>query len=205
MTYDGRPCAVFTFGDTIREGASPTVKALQEKGHRVVLISGDSDATTQTVARQLGMDGACGGQLPQEKAAFIQTLREEGGFAAMVGDGVNDAPALLRADLAVAVHSGAPLGQETGHITLMRGEPLQLLSFLALSDRVNKKVTQNLVFSFLYNGISIPIAMSGLLNPLIAVCAMLLSSLTVIGNTLLLTRAKAKMSSYGSSYAIGLK
>jgi Cu2+-exporting ATPase/Cu+-exporting ATPase len=106
----------------------------------------------------------------------------------MIGDGVNDAAAMVRADLAVAVHSGAGLAREAAHITLMRGDPAQLLEFFPLSRQVNHKVVQNLWCAWVYNLISIPVAMSGLLTPLVAATAMLLSSLTVIGNTLLLVR-----------------
>ena len=103
-------------------------------------------------------------------------------------DGINDAPALVQADLSMAIHSGNHLGKDVADITLMRGDPSQVLDFLGLAKGVNKKILQNLIYAFLYNLISIPLAMSGLLSPLIAVCAMLLSSLTVIGNTLLLVR-----------------
>ena len=106
----------------------------------------------------------------------------------MVGDGINDAPALIQADLAIAVHSGSDLGREAADLTLMRGDPLQIWDFVQLAKEVKKKIYQNLGFSFVYNLVSIPVTMSGLLSPLVAVCAMLLSSLSVIGNTLLLLK-----------------
>ena len=106
----------------------------------------------------------------------------------MVGDGINDAAAMARAHLAVAVHSGQGLAREAAHITLMRGDPAQLLDFFPLSRRVNRSVAQNLWCAWIYNLVSIPIAMNGLLTPLVAATAMLLSSLTVIGNTLRLVR-----------------
>jgi P-type E1-E2 ATPase len=106
----------------------------------------------------------------------------------MVGDGINDGPALVQADLSLAVHSGAHLAEEVADVTLMRAEPEQVIDFLIFADAVNKKIRQNLIFTFAYNIISIPLAMSGLLTPLVAVSAMLLSSISVIGNTLMLVR-----------------
>ena len=123
-----------------------------------------------------------------DKAVFVQELQENGKKTAMVGDGINDAPALVQADLAMAVFSGSHLGKEAADITLMQGNPDQILEFFDLAKMVNQKIHQNFVLSFLYNIISIPIAVSGLLTPIIAVCAMLLSSLSVTGNTLLLKR-----------------
>ena len=110
---------------------------------------------------------------------------------AMVGDGINDAPALVQSDLSIAVHAGGQLSKEMADITLMRAEPQQIVDFLKFAAQVNKKIHQNLIFTFLYNAICIPIAMSGWLNPMVAVSAMLLSSLSVIGNTLLLVKRGA--------------
>jgi heavy metal translocating P-type ATPase len=188
MSFGGKICAVFIFGDTVRENALQTVKKLKRLGHALALVSGDGKKTTRALGKLIGIKEAHGEQLPQDKAAFVEDLRKKGHRVAMVGDGINDAPALARADLAIAVHSGSHLGKEVADITLMRGEPDQLLDFLDLAGKTNNKVQQNLACAFIYNLVSIPIAMSGLLTPLVAVCAMLLSSLSVTGNTLLLVK-----------------
>jgi P-type E1-E2 ATPase len=155
-------------------------------GYRLHLISGDGPEATKAVAKEAGIEPSHGALLPENKAAFIREVQNEGHRVAMVGDGINDAAALAQADLGIGISSGNDLGKEAGGITLMRADLTQILDFLALAVRVNKKIRQNLLLSGLYNVIAIPVAMSGLLNPLIAVTAMLLSSLTVIGNTLLL-------------------
>jgi cation transport ATPase len=188
MSYDGLLAAVFIFGDTLRESSSATIKQLHASGYSLAIVSGDGEQTTRSIGQRINIQSASGGMLPLDKAKFIDKLRMKGHRVAMVGDGVNDAPALARADLAVAVHSGSHLGKEVADLTLMRGEPVQILDFFKLSKRVNQKVNQNLVCSFIYNVLSIPIAMSGLLNPLVAVSAMLLSSLSVTVNTLLLVQ-----------------
>jgi heavy metal translocating P-type ATPase len=188
MSYAGRVCGVFLFGDELKPNSIPAVSRLHGAGYRVALVSGDDDQTTKAIAKEVGIDQAQGGKLPQEKASFISALQQQGQLVAMVGDGINDAPALVQADLAIAVHSGSDLGKEAADLTLMRGDLLQLWDFVLLAKEVKKKIHQNLGFSFIYNLVSIPIAMSGLLTPLIAVSAMLLSSLSVIGNTLLLLK-----------------
>ncbi|MCF8105765.1 MAG: cation-translocating P-type ATPase [Desulfohalobiaceae bacterium] len=190
MSIDGRLCGLFAFGDRIRQSAAETVQRLDRAGFSTALVSGDGHKTTRTIAERVGIKNSMGGFLPQQKADYIQSLQEKGAAVAMIGDGINDAPAMARADLAVAVHSGNHLGQEVADLSLMRGDPAQFPDFLELSARVNKKVRQNLVFAFVYNTLGLPIAMSGLLTPLIAVSAMFLSSLTVIGNTLLLIRSE---------------
>jgi P-type E1-E2 ATPase len=136
----------------------------------------------------VGIEECHGALLPEEKAAFVRRLQSEGHKVAMIGDGINDAPALAQADLGIGIASGNDLGKEAGGITLMRGELSQILDFLSLAARVNKKIRQNLLFSGVYNVLAIPVAMTGLLNPPVAVTAMILSSLSVIGNTLMLIR-----------------
>jgi heavy metal translocating P-type ATPase len=193
MSYDSKVCAAFVFGDRIKESAPDTVQELVNRQYNIFLISGDGKDTTEAIGQKIGITSCYGGKLPLDKVAFIERLREEGQTVAMIGDGINDAPALAQADLAIAVHSGSHLGQETADVTLMRGDPAQVIDFLNLGEIVNGKIKQNLVYSSVYNLIGIPIAMSGLLNPLIAICAMLMSSLSVLGNTLLLLKRRQEL------------
>jgi heavy metal translocating P-type ATPase len=188
LGIDGQLAAIFVFGDTVRPDVQTTVKRLKTDGLRLALLSGDGELTTRAIGDKIGIQQSLGAQLPGDKSRFIVELQQKGYQVAMVGDGINDAPALAQADLSIAVHSGGQLSKETADITLMRGEISQILEFLDFTKQVNKKITQNLAFTFLYNAVSIPIAMSGLLTPLVAVSAMLLSSLSVTGNTLMLVR-----------------
>ena len=192
MSIADQPAAVFIFGDRIRPTAPEALKALRQMGKKLAMISGDEPRAVRFVAESLGISTFQGGLTPREKAAFICDLCRSGEKTAMVGDGLNDAPALASADLAVAVHSGNPLDRENAGIILMRGDPAQLPELLDLARRVSRKISQNLGWAIVYNLISIPIAVSGLLNPLDAVIAMLLSSLSVVGNTLLLTKNKGQ-------------
>ncbi|MFW6055013.1 MAG: heavy metal translocating P-type ATPase, partial [Thermodesulfobacteriota bacterium] len=158
MCIDGRLCGLFVFGDRIRQSAADTVQRLDRAGFSTALISGDGHKTTRAIAERIGIETSMGGFLPQQKADYIQSLREKGTAVAMIGDGINDAPAMARADLAVAVHSGNHLGQEVADLSLMRGDPAQFLDFLKLAGRVVRKVRQNLVFAFVYNTLGLPIA-----------------------------------------------
>ncbi len=188
MSYGKQLCAVFVFGDRLRKTTSDTVEKLKNKGYHTALVSGDGEDTTRAIGNMLGIQNVYGGRLPGDKADLVRDMQKNGKIVAMVGDGINDAPALVQSDLAMAVHSGSHLGEEAADITLMQGNPRQILDYLNLAKRVNRKIHQNLMFSLVYNTISIPIAMSGLLTPIVAVCAMLLSSLSVTGNALLLKR-----------------
>lgn len=195
LSLAGNVIAAFIFGDDIRPEAVSTIQTLEGWGFRIGMISGDGKPATRRVAKEIGIHKFQGALLPKEKMHFVrkwQQNRVEGSSGtagvAVVGDGVNDAPALARSDLGIAVKAGAPLGKETAHVTLMRGELSQFVDFLQISKTVQRKVRQNLTLTIFYNAVCIPIAVAGLLSPLVAVCAMLLSSLSVIGNTILLSR-----------------
>lgn len=188
LSCEDKPVAVLIFGDRIRKTAFTLMEHLKNLNKHVVMVSGDGEKTTQDVGRLLGITEFHGSKLPAEKAEIIKDLQHQGFTVAMAGDGVNDALALATSDVSFAVHSGTHPGKEAADITLMQGDPAQVLTFMCLGKRVNRKIAQNLWLSFIYNGIGIPVAMAGLLTPLIAVLAMLMSSLTVIGNTLLLIK-----------------
>ncbi len=190
MSHGGTICAVFIFGDRLKTDTLTAIRQLSEKRLRLSIVSGDRYGTTRAIGEKLGVSDASGDMLPGDKAERVAAMQQEGACVAMVGDGINDAPALAQADLAIAVHTGSSsnLSKEAADITLMRGELTQVLLFWHLAGAVNGKIRQNLTWAFLYNTIGLPIAMAGLLTPVIAVCAMLLSSLSVIANTLRLTR-----------------
>lgn len=188
LSLDHQICATLGFGDQLRRSAKESVRRLTKAGIALFLVSGDAPGTTQALAAEVGIEQAYGGLLPREKSEFVERLQVKGYRVAVLGDGINDAPALAQADLSVALHHDSALTQQAAAVTLMQSEPLQFISFLDLAHRVNRKVVQNLGCAWIYNLISIPIAASGWLNPLVAVSAMLFSSLTVIGNTWLLVR-----------------
>ncbi|MBA2881032.1 heavy metal translocating P-type ATPase [Desulfosalsimonas propionicica] len=186
MSVDGIAAGIFCFGDLPGQSASGLVRALKDQGMQVALVSGDSTQTAKAVGRALGIDESRGDMTPADKADFVTDLKTRGYFAAMAGDGINDAPALAAADLGIAVHSGNNIGRRASDVTLMGSDPARMMDFQALARRVTATVRQNLWFTFVYNAVAIPVAMSGLLNPLVAVAAMMASSLSVTGNTLVL-------------------
>jgi P-type E1-E2 ATPase len=192
LSVDDRIVARLGFGDRLKPSAAAAVRRMRSRGLALRLVSGDSQNAAQQVGGRLAFPDARGDQRPLQKAHFIEALRREGAIVAMVGDGINDAPALAAADLSVAIFAGRQLGREAQAVTLMQGDPLQLETFLAFAERVNRKIQQNLWGSLIYNVISIPIAMTGWLSPLVAVGAMLLSSLSVTGNTLLLVHSERR-------------
>jgi Cu+-exporting ATPase len=178
--------AGFLFGDRLRKTVKTTVKQLYDQNKHIQMITGDDASTARRVAFKMGIKAFRANMLPIEKASLIDDLKASEHKVAMIGDGINDAPALSRADLSVAVATANPLTDHITHITLMRAEPSQFTDFLELAKNVTRKIRQNLWCALIYNLCSIPLAMIGWVSPLVAVIAMLISSLTVTGNTLLL-------------------
>ncbi|MBU8974590.1 MULTISPECIES: heavy metal translocating P-type ATPase [unclassified Lysobacter] len=176
---------VLAFRDTPRAGAREAIERLHALGVRTVMISGDNAGAAHAVATQLGIDSVRANVLPEEKAEVIATLRSDG-TVAMVGDGINDAPALAAADVGIAMVSGTDVAMHAAGVTLMRAEPGLVVDAIAISRRTTRKIHQNLFWAFAYNVVGIPLAAFGLLDPVIAGAAMALSSVSVISNTLLL-------------------
>jgi len=187
--WQGEVRAMLSFGDSIRDGGRELIDALLAKGIEVWLVSGDSQATTAAVAGQLGITNFVGQARPEDKVAIIRRLQDGNRLVGMAGDGINDAAALALADVGFAMGSNpARLMEEAADVTLFGNSPGRLLTALTLSERLVRAIRQNLTLAFLYNGIGIPLAMLGFMNPLLAVFAMFASSLAVIGNTLRVVR-----------------
>jgi Cu+-exporting ATPase len=179
---------MLVFGDPLRKGAEETVAGLRALGIDTWLVSGDSYRTTQAVACSLGIGHYRGQVLPDGKADLVKRLREEGHKVAMIGDGINDTPALAHSDVGCAFATGTDVTAESADVLFLYPDLRKLLSLIKLSSRAMRTIRQNLLFAFLYNAVAVPLAATGLLNPFIAVLAMATSSLTVTGNALRLTR-----------------
>jgi P-type Cu+ transporter len=184
---------LFAFGDEVKPEAAAAIAALHAQGVRCVLVSGDNRGAAGAIARQLGIDDVRAEVLPADKANVVASLRDglaPGEKVAMVGDGINDAPALAAADVGLAMATGTDVAMASAGLTLMRGDVRLVPEALALSRAVTRKIWQNLFWAFAYNVIGIPAAAFGLLTPVIAGAAMALSSVSVVGNALLLKRWK---------------
>jgi Cu+-exporting ATPase len=191
--------ALLAFGDEPKPGAKEALQALRVRGIRVVMLSGDNRGAADAMALRLGLnpqDGEVIAEvLPGEKAAQIAALKATGKTVAMVGDGINDAPALAAADVGLAMGDGTDVAMHTAGITLMRGDLALVAAALDISDRTVAKIRQNLFWAFAYNVAGIPLAALGFLNPVVAGAAMAMSSVSVMSNALLLKRWRPKGSS----------
>jgi Cu+-exporting ATPase len=180
--------ALLSFADEPKPSAAAAIAALKAQGLRCVMLTGDHEAAARAVGDRLGLDEVMARLLPDQKAAAVARLRGGSGTVAMVGDGINDAPALAAADIGFAMATGTQVAMETAGITLMRGDPLLVADSIAISRQTWAKIRQNLFWAFAYNVVGIPLAALGLLNPMIAGAAMAFSSVSVVGNALLLRR-----------------
>jgi Cu+-exporting ATPase len=190
VTQAPRMLGLLAFGDALKPGAARALQALRQQGVKTVLVSGDNTPAATRVARELQIDEVRAEVLPQDKARIVGELKSAAGPVAMVGDGLNDAPALAAADVGIAMGSGTDVAMHAAGITLMRGEVGLVADALDVSRRTYAKIRQNLFWAFVYNVVGIPLAALGWLSPVIAGAAMAFSSVSVVGNALLLRRWK---------------
>lgn len=182
--------AIIAVADTLKENSSEAIEELQKMGIEVYMITGDNKRTAMAIAKQVGIANVLAEVLPENKAEEVDKLKKQGKIVAMVGDGINDAPALVTADIGMAIGTGTDVAIEAADITLMRGDLRTITAAIRLSRRTMRKIKQNLFWAFIYNIIGIPIAALGLLNPVIAGGAMAFSSVSVVTNSLSLKKFK---------------
>ena len=195
--WDGRVRAILVVSDTLRPTSAQAVRRLRELGLRPMLLTGDNTATARAVAAQVGIDEVIAEVLPAQKAEVVRRLQAEGRVVAMVGDGVNDAPALAQADLGLAIGTGTDAAIEASDLTLVSGDLRSAADAIRLSRRTLATIKGNLFWAFAYNVAAIPLAATGYLNPLLAGAAMALSSVFVVSNSLRLRRFRALRTSPG--------
>jgi Cu+-exporting ATPase len=198
LSVDKSIVGLIGVADTIKEHSAQAVKQLKEMGIQVIMVTGDNDKTARAIGEKLGIERVLSEVLPHQKERVVREIQHEGRRVAMVGDGVNDAPALAAADVGIAIGSGTDVAVETGGIVLIRDDPRDVVTAIQLSKRTMQKIKQNLFWAFAYNAILIPVAAGALVPflgagmydylPFLAAGAMAFSSVTVVGNSLLLSR-----------------
>ncbi|HEX5084672.1 MAG TPA: HAD-IC family P-type ATPase, partial [Blastocatellia bacterium] len=197
LAVNKRLAHLFGVEDPIKESSREAIRELHEEGLRIVMLTGDNHATAEAVARQLGIDEVIAEVLPEHKSEFVARLQDEGRVVAMAGDGVNDAPALARAHVGIAMGAGTDVAMESAGITLVQGDLRGIARAIKLSRATMRNIRQNLFFAFVYNMLGVPIAAGALfpftgllLSPMIASAAMTFSSVSVITNALRLRNLK---------------
>jgi Cu+-exporting ATPase len=199
LAVEGKIAAVAAIADTLKEDGAKAVKMLQERGIEVVMLTGDAKRTAEAIARRAGIKNVCAEVLPGDKAAAIRALQKEGRKVAMVGDGINDAPALATAEVGIAIGSGTDIAMDSAGVVLMHGDLSSVVVAMELSRATIRNIKQNLFWAFGYNTLGIPVAAGllylfggPLLNPMIGAAAMSLSSVSVLSNALRLKGFKIK-------------
>jgi Cu2+-exporting ATPase len=199
LSLDGAVAGYVVIGDQLKQTSAKAIGALQEKGIEVIMLTGDNPDTARAVSEELGLTDFRAGMLPQDKSREIERLQAEGRIVAMAGDGINDAPALARSDVGIAMGTGTDVAIESAAITLVQGDLQGIVKARNLSEAVMRNIKQNLFFAMIYNTLGVPLAAGVLypvfgllLSPMIAALAMSFSSVSVIANALRLRTQKIK-------------
>jgi Cu+-exporting ATPase len=188
VAIDGRLAGLVSVADPIRATTSEAIQLLHADGLRLLMLTGDNRTTAEAVARRLGIDEVIAEVLPERKSEVVAELQQQGHVVAMAGDGINDAPALARANIGIAMGSGTDVAMESAGVTLVRGDLRAIARARRLSRFTLSAIRQNLFLAFVYNTVSIPLAAVGIFPPILAGAAMSLSSVSVIGNSLRLRK-----------------
>jgi Cu+-exporting ATPase len=196
LAVDNTPAGIVAAMDTPKENAAEAIAQLKEMKLEVAMLTGDNERTAQAIAKQIGIETVIANVLPWQKVDAIKKLQSEHKVVAMVGDGINDAPALAQADIGIAIGSGTDIAKETGGIVLIRDDLRDVVLGVELSKKTMRKINTNLFWAFIYNVVMIPVAAAGLLNPMYAAGAMAISSLTVVSNSATLKFAKFKFEKF---------
>ena len=186
---DGQLAGMIAVADTVKETSVQAIQRMKRLGLTVIMLTGDNRRTAEAIAREVGIEQVWAEVLPEEKGERIRDLKRQGHRVAMVGDGINDAPALAMADIGMAMGTGTDIAVETADVTLMRGDLNSVVDAILLSRKTMRNIKQNLFFAFFYNILAIPVAAAGLLAPWMAGAAMAFSSVSVVLNALRLQRA----------------
>jgi Cu+-exporting ATPase len=192
VSVDGNPAGVIALADTIKADAALAIKELSRLGYRTSMLTGDNRRTAEAIARKAGIDRVLAEVLPGDKAAEIRRLQADGERVIMVGDGINDAPALTQADVGVALGTGTDIAIESAAVTLVRGDLAAVVTAINVSRHTFRKIRENLFWAFFYNVVAIPLAVLGLMHPVVAEIAMAISSISVVANANLLRGVRVR-------------